>query len=378
MDSLDLLAREDEFKKLNKQLEKKTESLMREIEHVMQKQDFFADFSQSLTFGSRPTTKKHCHDSPISTPEKVKTKPKKKLSDQTVSKFENGTNKKNEINNEICANVCTDDENCANKCTDLKNKFTDDENMCRSCTKRVICHCCTVPKGNTEDTEFLNAFVSVSVQEKVLPASFLKDRLSVDIICKFLSSKIKLMQEQMDRLQNTIENKASQCKNHMTKLAELEGERMSLLTRTNNFKSTAGDLRAKCGVLEGKLQEKDRLYKEQRGEADKLTIELKRLKNNNASVEARCASHEEVIDKLKHQIEDAKRAEKEFRDSSRSLSASHQNAISRLEGRIKSLTTRVEKQKALIENLRKQNALLATEGALKVLEREYSNFLTQD
>lgn len=35
MDSLDLLAREDEFKKLNKQLEKKTESLMREIEHVM-------------------------------------------------------------------------------------------------------------------------------------------------------------------------------------------------------------------------------------------------------------------------------------------------------------------------------------------------------
>lgn len=35
MDSLDLLAREDEFKKLNKQLEKKTESLMKEIEHVM-------------------------------------------------------------------------------------------------------------------------------------------------------------------------------------------------------------------------------------------------------------------------------------------------------------------------------------------------------
>lgn len=35
MDSLDLLAREDEFKKLNKQLEKKTESLMKEIEQAM-------------------------------------------------------------------------------------------------------------------------------------------------------------------------------------------------------------------------------------------------------------------------------------------------------------------------------------------------------
>lgn len=35
MDAVELLAREDEFKRLNKQLEKKTESLMREIEHVM-------------------------------------------------------------------------------------------------------------------------------------------------------------------------------------------------------------------------------------------------------------------------------------------------------------------------------------------------------
>lgn len=35
MDAIELLARENEFKRLNKQLEKKTESLMKEIEHVM-------------------------------------------------------------------------------------------------------------------------------------------------------------------------------------------------------------------------------------------------------------------------------------------------------------------------------------------------------
>lgn len=35
MEGTDLLAREEEFKKLNKQLEKKTESLMRQIEHAM-------------------------------------------------------------------------------------------------------------------------------------------------------------------------------------------------------------------------------------------------------------------------------------------------------------------------------------------------------
>lgn len=35
MEATDLLAREEEFKKLNKQLEKKTESLMKQIEHAM-------------------------------------------------------------------------------------------------------------------------------------------------------------------------------------------------------------------------------------------------------------------------------------------------------------------------------------------------------
>lgn len=35
MDSVDLLAREEEFRKLNKQLEKKTISLMKEIENSM-------------------------------------------------------------------------------------------------------------------------------------------------------------------------------------------------------------------------------------------------------------------------------------------------------------------------------------------------------
>lgn len=35
MDAVELLAREDEFKRLNRQLQKKTESLMREIENNM-------------------------------------------------------------------------------------------------------------------------------------------------------------------------------------------------------------------------------------------------------------------------------------------------------------------------------------------------------
>ncbi|XP_053621659.1 testis-expressed protein 9-like [Plodia interpunctella] len=378
MDSLDLLAREDEFKRLNKQLEKKTESLMKEIEHVMQKQDFFADFSHSLTYSSKPAPKKHCHDSPASTPEKAKPKRTKKKINQPVLKFENGTHGNKEANDEICANKLTDNETCANECTDVTNKCTEDQISCRSCTKRVICACCTEPKNNIYEMEFLNAFVSVSVQEKVLPASFLKDRLSVEIICKFLSTKVKLMQEQMDRLQHVIDNKATQCKAHMTKLAELEGERMGMITKTNNYKTAAGDLKAKCAVLDSKLQEKDRLYKEQRSESDKLSTELTRLKNKNIGVEARCASQEQAIDNLKQQLEVAKRAEKEFRESSRNLSASHQNAISRLEARIKSLTSCINKQKTLVENLRKQNAILSTEGALKILEQEYSNFLTQD
>lgn len=57
-------------------------------------------------------------------------------------------------------------------------------------------------------------------------------------------------------------------------------------------------------------QEKDRLYKEQRSDSDKLSSEVKRLRSKNATIEAKCASQEEVIETLRHQIDTAKRTEK--------------------------------------------------------------------
>ncbi|KAM3955222.1 uncharacterized protein ACR2FA_010902 [Aphomia sociella] len=367
MDSLDLLAREDEFKKLNEQLEKKTESLMKEIEHVMQKQDFFADFSHSLTFNSKQSqSRKHCCDPPKSTPsEQTNTQVIQKPLKKRNLKSPNCTK---QIEKSKIENISDDSVNDATSCVN-----------CAHCTKRIACDCCSVSKyKNIDDIEFLHAFVSVNVQEKVLPQSFLKDSINVESICKFLSSKVKLMQEQMDKLQTMLDNKAAQCKVHLTIQAELEGERMSLLNNSQKSRTAAADAKAKCSALENRLADKDRLYKEQRSEADKLLSEVKRLRSKNANVEAKCSTQVETIESLKQQLEVTKRTEKEFRDSSRSLSASHQNAISGLEERVKSLTVCIDKQAALVDNLRRQNAILSTDGAVKALEREYCNFLTQD
>ncbi|XP_059062560.1 uncharacterized protein LOC131855322 [Achroia grisella] len=417
MDSLDLLAREDEFKKLNKQLEKKTESLMKEIEYVMQKQDFFTEFSHTLSPNvNKNNHRKHSCDSQNQAPQQNST-PTKSILRRSSKPTKNGQ-LQSEINSKIgnlnqnciannthihniditnnhigcasnstgCPSNCTgwpsNNTGCSNNCSGWPSNNTGCSNNCTDCTNhtnQMACDCDSLNKSKrNDDVEFLHAFVSVNVQEKVLPQSFLKDNISIESICKFLSSKIKLMQEQMDKLQSTLDSKAAQCKIHLTVQAELEGERMSLLNNSQNCRAAAADARAKCTAMENKLNEKDRLYKEQRSEADKLLSEVKRLRSKNANLEAKCSTQEETIENQKQQLDVAKRSEKEFRDSSRNLSASHQNAICRLEERVKLLTACIEKQKSLIDNLRRQNAILLTEGAVKALEREYCNFLTQE
>ncbi|KAH9628330.1 hypothetical protein HF086_015601 [Spodoptera exigua] len=306
MDSLDLLAREDEFKKLNKQLEKKTESLMKEIEQAMQKQDIFSEFSPNLTLSPVHTIKKHNCEShkpntesplPLTKPAQKKKKP------QTTPEHESG-----KIEN-------------GKQSPDVVSIVTSEEVVPKSFN---TCNCCAnFNVGRIGDNdEFLYAFVSVNVKEKVLPQSFLKDRPTVENVCKFLSSKVKLMQEQIDRLQSTLDKKASQCDGHLRQLAEYESERLSLQCKMNSMSAATADMKGKNLVLLAKLND--------------------------------------------------------FRESSRNLSTSHQNAISRLEAHIKVLNTRSDRQMALIDNLRKQNALLATEGALKALEREYCDYLNQD
>ncbi|CAH0717057.1 unnamed protein product, partial [Brenthis ino] len=351
MDTIDLLARENEFKKLNKQLEKKTESLMKEIENAMQKQDIFSEFSTNLTLSPiHKQTRKHCCNTPkVSTPEKT---------------MQNSLAKKE----------------FPNKKKDTDKQENDIENSTDNVKTKHICNCCILGenKKSNGDLEFLYAFVSVNVKDNVLPQSLMKDNITVESVCKFLAAKVKLMQEQMDKLQSNINKKTKQCEAHMTQLAELESERMSLLNKTNTMRSETADVKAKYGVLQSKLNEKDSLYKEQRSATDKLTIQIKSIKCKNISLEARCASQEEVIAKLKQEIQVAKMAEKEFRDSTRNLSSSHINEINRLETKIKILTTCIEKQMSLIDNLRKQNALLYTDGALKALEKDYCDFLTQD
>ncbi|CAK1593574.1 unnamed protein product [Parnassius mnemosyne] len=315
MDSLDLLARENEFKKLNKQLEKKTESLMKEIENVMQKQDIFSDTPPNLRITPSPNNlKKHCCDlTKTTTPNSLHKSNKDIIKTKTKAKL---------------LAVKLDDN------TSVQDK--DQTKYNSECSKQVTCHHCLFDSNERmqNDLEFLYAFVSVNVKNNILPHSFLKERVTVESVCKFLSAKVQLMQEQLDKMQSTIDKKTQQCESHLTQQAELESERMTLLNKANSMRADTADMRAKVLTLQGKLDDKDRLYKEQRSTTDRLTSELKQIKSKNASLEARCASQEEAIATLKQQLEAARIAEK--------------------------------------------NALLTAEGALKALEKEYSNLLNQD
>ncbi|XP_073964935.1 uncharacterized protein [Choristoneura fumiferana] len=343
MDSVDLLARENEFKKLNKQLVKKTESLMKQIEHDMQKQDFFSEISQNISLNLPSHHKKHCCETPKASPKTTPTKIKNKPVKSAVK---------------VPANSESETACKGTSCTHYARENSMD--------------------NRSSHKEFLYAFVTVNVQDKVLPPSFMKDGLSVESVCKFMASKLKLLQEQIDKQQATIEKKASQCERHLTYQADMESEKMALLNRCNNLAAEVATVKAKCAALQNRLTEKERVCEKQRSSLDRLSCRVKQLEASGASADARSAAYERTVDKLRTELEAAKTAEKEYRIASRDLTSSHQAAISRLESRTKALTLRIHKQAALIDNLKRQNILLLTEGAMKTLEKEYCQFLNKD
>ncbi|XP_037295765.1 testis-expressed protein 9-like [Manduca sexta] len=272
MDGLDLLAREDEFKKLNKQLEKKTETLMKEIEQVMQKQDIFTEFTSNVY---NTNSKKHyCNTQNAATPFPIhKSFKSTKKNAQIATKKLNMEHKTQRIHQEFqngTQNIHHIDPKCIDSCTQ-PTKTT------------IACNCCS-EKASNNDMEYLYAFVSVNVKDEVFPKSFLKDGVTVENVCKFLSSKVKLMQEQIDKLKITIEKKTSQCEMHLTQLAELESQKLGLLNSTNNMKATTAEMKAKCLALQNRLDEKDKLFKEKRSESDKLSSEVKKLRSKTSSL----------------------------------------------------------------------------------------------
>ncbi|GBP71156.1 Testis-expressed protein 9 [Eumeta japonica] len=356
MDSVELLAREEEFRKLNKQLELKTTRLMKEVEDVMQKPDFFVDFASSSLYSparnQKPVHTRHCND----------------ITDRD--------NTKNVMNNE------TPNAKPQSSIKPLKNNNNKNNNRGRNKLEvnqmQKDCQCCTHKRNQfMGSVEFLQAFIYVNVQDKVLPQAFLKESPGVEGVCKFLASKVKLMQEQMDRLQSVINEKTVQCQRHLTHCAELEGGHLQLVSKARNCEAEVTELRAKCNSLQNKLAEKQREHKEQKTEADRLTAEVKKLKSKLTQAEAKCTHHDDEAARLKQQIEVLKNTEKEFRAASRDHSASQMSAISSLETRNKNLTTAMMKLNELIDNLKKQNAILSANVMIEGLEKEYSKLLLE-
>lgn len=339
MDSIELLAKEEEYKKLNKQLEKKTISLMKEIESAMNKPDVFSEFQGNLLVTPK-VDKKHCCTPPKLTPEAT---PKKTYKKTTVTK----DIKENE-----------------KKITNYKETGPTFE--------------FNIKDPYILDVGFLDTFINANVNEEILPESFLKQGTSVEDVCKFLASKIRIQQQQIDTLQATLHKKTSQCDGHLSQIADYESDRLKLLNNCNNLKSSAADSKAKAMALQKRFDEKDRLFKEQRAQLDNATGEVKRLRLKNASIEARCVSYEKENGNLKEQIELVKETERELRSSARMLSGSHTAVIAKLESKIKCLTTALSRHRELIENLRQQNCILTSEIKVKGLEKEYCEFLSRN
>lgn len=124
---------------------------------LQQKQDIFSEFSHNLTLSPHHISKKHYCDTPKGTPELTPNSTPKTIKKKKGPTKENNSNKEQDG-------------------TERPKSAISNTNNTNS--TKIICNCCAVSSRNRvhDDLEFLYAFVSVSVQENVLPQSFLKGK----------------------------------------------------------------------------------------------------------------------------------------------------------------------------------------------------------
>lgn len=166
---------------------------------LQQKQDFFAEFSPNLTLSPVHTIKKHsCEAHRPTTPIQSQQKHQKKKTKQhsieanRSTKFENGstnTTNTDRSSTKFENGSATKLEKGSVFNEGIHTKNGNDENFNMNCDdrsieqnrSRIVCDCC-INRNHSEDKEFLFAFVSINVKDKVLPQSFLKGKIIVVLL----------------------------------------------------------------------------------------------------------------------------------------------------------------------------------------------------
>ncbi|XP_060570696.1 testis-expressed protein 9-like [Ruditapes philippinarum] len=363
-----LASREEEYKKLNAELEAKTANLVREAEDVLKGQDSILNEPKLLE--------------KINTDEFLKA-----FDDDYVSANENRPGSSQSKPNS------TRPLSAAKPTNQSRSQSRNNQSRPQSTNKKPASAKARIKSGrsNVEDVAmvddtFLTEYKDFSLQNVVdnmeglnLSEDDIKDDvlpsvaqdMGTEAQIRFLKAKLRVMQEEMDRLGQEIGKKEEENSSMSVRVKELEDER-GRLTRTNaaqttqidKFKKIAEDSKTKTESLETQLAAT-------RKELEQMKRNQKQQASTQGATEVRLNRALEEIEKYKEQLSRSKTSSRETTDQEKRKVDQLLADNKRLEKQKNELMAGFKKQLKLIDILKRQKMHVEAAKMLAFSEEEF-------
>uniref|UniRef100_UPI00398F5A17 testis-expressed protein 9 n=1 Tax=Pristiophorus japonicus TaxID=55135 RepID=UPI00398F5A17 len=351
--SRDLLAKEEEYKRLNAELEAKTAELVRQAEEVMKGQEQM--LSQSISY--------------IGTAVKVDDdKLREFLSSDGPSSENKVTKNKNKVGLKSTQHSRPCSANKGKKMTSAKHKTielhaADDVAVPEDFSNFSLAKTISKIEGQLEDGS------SATVEEEVMPS--ICNEMATEAQIRFLKAKLRVMQEELDRLaheynmkddeNNTLSNQVKEVAEECNRLQKTTSIQQ---TQIEKYKSLADEAHRKSDGLQ---QQVSSLQKE----LDSQKRTQKQAATNHGATEVRLNRALEEAEKYKIELNKQKQSNKDTTNQEKLTTEQLKTENKKLEKQKTELMTGFKKQMKLIDILKRQKMHMEAAKMLSFTEEEF-------
>ncbi|XP_067938674.1 testis-expressed protein 9-like [Watersipora subatra] len=345
----DLLSREEEYKRLNAELEKRTASLVKEAEAVINRQESVEEPSgnaHALSSLLHNVSTDDFLDDWDDDPGAAVTKPKvsRKVPSATSRRPPRPVSGMRKSKTNIATSAVSMQESILTEFNDLQSAVDDIESK--------------MSEGTTKD-----------IPDDVMPAA--AQEMSSDAQIRFLKAKARVMQEEMERLSDELTHEKEENNNLTSRIKELEDERKKL-SRTNatqqgsleKYKKAADDAKSKSEFLDSQLSALKK-------ELDGVKRSQKQQQATQGAADVRLNRALEDVDKYKQQLAKAKEQTKNTSESDKQKIDRLLADNKRLEKQKGELMSGFKKQLKLIDILKRQKMHIEAAKMLSFTEEEF-------
>jgi hypothetical protein len=341
----EFLNKEEEYKRLNAELEKKTANLVYEAEQVLKANEKLLNDTDYLnkvadidfnTLGVKSTATKNA-SAPIkisTVNQSTKFKPNNNILDfDEISKFRANINK----------------------------EMGDDENE---------------PNENDSNYDQINAYLSENIDEdrhQMIPRA--ANEMSNEAQIRFLKAKLKVMQEELDRNGVELNKKDEENIKLAQRCKELDEDRAKQLRISNSHQTQLDKFKKLNEDLQSKLTQSDSQYQLMKKENEQLKRDLKKAQQDQQQLEIKQNRSAEEIDKLKLELSKQLTHKKDGNEQEKLKIESLSSENKRLQKQKVELIQAFKKQLKLIDILKKQKMHLEAAKILQFSEQEFINAL---